>query len=54
MTMQEELLTMVPMVEQPDVGRLGQNPLRAFTGIFWGSILGSTIWLTMLALLLTA
>ena len=54
MTTQEKLLTMVPMIERPDTETRGQDPLAAFTGILWGSMLGSAIWLTVLAILLTS
>ena len=53
MPIQERKLTLFPWSEQADPESFRPDPLRAFTGIVWGALLGGAFWLMALALVLT-
>ena len=53
MPIQVRTFTRVPSIEQAETESSGRDPLAAFKGVAWGSLLGSAFWLTLFALLMT-
>ena len=53
MPIHESTLTPVPLIMQAELESHERDPLHAFTGMVWGSLMGGACWLTVLALLLT-